>query len=115
MDYLLAVEGETHSPVLPIWQELVVGTIAFAAGQSLAFPAIALMALAGVGEAERSAASGSVTGLVDVAPAAGAFTLGAVAAVTDYAGAFLAASAVAAAGLALLTRLRPQPAAEVAR
>src|SRR5690348_15761770 len=27
---IYAAEGETHSPVLPIWQELVIGTIAFA-------------------------------------------------------------------------------------
>ena len=93
---------------------LIVGTIVFAAGQSLAFPAIALLAMARVGEAERSAVIGSVTGFVDVALAAGAFSLGAVAALTDYAGAFLAASAVAAAGLGLLLRLRPVPAPEPA-
>src|SRR5215468_2007761 len=27
---MLFAEGETHNPVLPIWQELVIGTVAFA-------------------------------------------------------------------------------------
>ena len=84
---------------------LILGTVVFAAGQSLAFPAITLIAIARTTDAERSAVIGSVTAFVDVALAVGAFVLGAVAAAADYAGAFLVASAISASGILLLARL----------
>jgi predicted MFS family arabinose efflux permease len=57
-------------------------------------------------EAERSAVVGGVTAFVDVALGLGAFTLGAVAAVTGYAGAFLVSSVIALSGLLVLVPLR---------
>ena len=101
----LAVMGAVPTSV-----GLVAGTILFGAGQSLAFPAVTLIAMARASEAERSAVIGSVTAFVDVALAFGAFALGAVAALSGYGGAFLTASAVAVAALVLvLSRLRPPP------
>ena len=98
-----------------IWQTevgMLVGTAVFAFGQSLAFPAIILLAIERTSSAERSAVVGSVTAFVDVALAGGAFTLGAVAAVAGYEGSFLAAAGVAAAALVLVARVRPAQPAE---
>ena len=84
---------------------LLVGTAIFASGQALAYPAVMLLAIARTAEAERSAVVGSVTAFVDVALGAGASTLGAVAEVAGYRGAFLVASAVAASALVPLLAL----------
>ena len=91
------------------WQTetgLLVGTAIFAVGQALSYPAAVLLAMETSSEVERSAVVGGVTAFVDVALGLGAFTLGAVAAVTGYAGAFLVASAVALSGLAALWPMR---------
>lgn len=96
--------------VMGAWQTeagLFVGTAIFALGQSLAYPAIVLLAMARAPAAERSAVVGAVTAAVDVALAAGAFVLGAAAELVGYEGAFLVAGAVAASGLLVLTRLGP--------
>jgi MFS family permease len=84
---------------------LFLGTAIFAFGQSLAYPAIVLLAMTRTPVAERSAAVGAVAAAVDVAIAAGAFTLGAAAELVGYGGAFLAAAVVAASGLLMLARL----------
>jgi MFS family permease len=84
------------------WQSvagLVVGTAIFAVGQALSYPAAVLLAMETSSEAERSAVVGGVTAFVDVALALGAFTLGAVAAFTGYAGAFFVSAFVALGGL----------------
>jgi predicted MFS family arabinose efflux permease len=65
-----------------------------------------LLAMETSSEAERSAVVGGVTAFVDVALSLGAFTLGAVAAVTGYAGAFLVASIVALGGLLVVVPRR---------
>ena len=57
-------------------------------------------------EVERSAVVGGVTAFVDVALGVGAFTLGAVAAVTGYADAFLISSVVALSGLLVVLPMR---------
>ena len=91
------------------WQTetgLLVGTAIFAVGQALSYPAAVLLAMETSSEAERSAVVGGVTAFVDVALGVGAFTLGAVAAVTGYAGAFLVSSVVALSGLAFVAPLR---------
>jgi MFS family permease len=91
------------------WQSvagLVVGTAIFAVGQALSYPAAVLLAMETSSEAERSAVVGGVTAFVDVALALGAFTLGAVAAVTGYAGAFFVSSFIALGGLLVLFPLR---------
>lgn len=92
-----------------IWQSqagLLVGTAIFAVGQALSYPAAVLLAMETSSEAERSAVVGGVTAFVDVALGLGAFTLGAVAAFTGYAGAFLVSSVVALSGLLVLVPLR---------
>jgi MFS family permease len=91
------------------WQSvagLVVGTAIFAVGQALSYPAAVLLAMETSSEAERSAVVGGVTAFVDVALALGAFTLGAVAAFTGYAGAFFVSSFIALGGLLVLFPLR---------
>jgi MFS family permease len=91
------------------WQSetgLIVGTAIFAVGQALSYPAAVLLAMETSSEAERSAVVGGVTAFVDVALSLGAFTLGAVAAVTGYAGAFLVSSVVALSGLLVVAPRR---------
>jgi MFS family permease len=91
------------------WQNetgLIVGTAIFAVGQALSYPAAVLLAMESSSEAERSAVVGGVTAFVDVALSLGAFTLGAVAAVTGYAGAFVVASVVALSGLLVVAPRR---------
>ena len=91
------------------WQTetgLLVGTAIFAVGQALSYPAAVLLAMETSSEAERSAVVGGVTAFVDVALGLGAFTLGAVAAVTGYAGAFLVSSVIALSGLLVVVPRR---------
>jgi predicted MFS family arabinose efflux permease len=93
------------------WQSmpgLLVGTVVFAAGQALMYPSAVLLAMESTTPAERSAAVGSVGAAVDVAIGLGALTLGGVAAVWGYAGAFLAAALVALSGLLAAARVRPR-------
>jgi predicted MFS family arabinose efflux permease len=95
--------------IIGAWQAgagLIVGTAIFAVGQALSYPAAVLLAMETSSDAERSAVVGGVTAFVDVALSLGAFTLGAVAAVTGYAGAFLVASIVALGGLLVVVPRR---------
>jgi MFS family permease len=101
--------------VMALWGEpagLLIGTIVFAIGQSLAYPAVTLLAIARTPEAERSAAIGAVGAAVDSALGLGAFALGTAAEVVGYDGAFLVAGAIAAAGVLVLARLGPARVAE---
>jgi MFS family permease len=91
------------------WQSttgLLVGTVVFAAGQALTYPSAVLLAMEATTTAERSATVGTVGAFVDVAIGFGALTLGGVAAVWGYGGAFLVASFVALSGLVVLVPLR---------
>ena len=91
------------------WQTetgLILGTAIFAVGQALSYPAAVLLAMETSSEAERSAVVGGVTAFVDVALSLGAFTLGAVAAFTGYAGSFVVASVVALSGLLVVAPRR---------
>ena len=91
------------------WQSttgLLVGTVVFAGGQALTYPSAVLLAMEATTAAERSATVGTVGAFVDVAIGFGAFTLGGVAAVWGYGGAFLVASFVALSGLVVLVPLR---------
>jgi MFS family permease len=91
------------------WQSttgLLVGTVVFAAGQALTYPSAVLLAMEATSTAERSATVGTVGAFVDVAIGLGAITLGGVAAVWGYGGAFLVASLVALSGLVVLLPLR---------
>ena len=91
------------------WQSttgLLVGTVVFAGGQALTYPSAVLLAMEATTAAERSATVGTVGAFVDVAIGFGAFTLGGVAAVWGYGGAFLVASFVALSGLVVIVPLR---------
>jgi MFS family permease len=91
------------------WQSttgLLVGTVIVGAGQALTYPSAVLLAMEATPTAERSATVGTVGAFVDVAIGLGAFTLGGVAAVWGYGGAFLVASLVALSGLFVLVPLR---------
>lgn len=94
--------------LMALWSEpagLIAGTVVFAIGQSLAYPAVTLLAIARTPAGERSAAIGAVGAAVDSALGLGAFALGAAAEAVGYDGAFLLAGAVAASGLLVLVRL----------
>jgi MFS family permease len=100
-----------------LWNEpagLYVGTVVFAAGQALAFPALLTLAVAGTTASERSSAVGTLTACADVGFAVGALGLGGVAALAGYEGVFLAGALSSLAGAFLLARVpraaSPRPA-----
>ena len=90
------------------WNEptgLYVGTVVFAAGQALAFPALLMLAVGGTPVSERSSVVGTFTACADLGFAIGALALGGVAAVAGYDGVFLAGALASVAGALLLARL----------
>jgi MFS family permease len=94
-----------------LWNEpagLYAGTVVFAAGQALAFPALLLLAVAGTPPSERSSVVGTFTACADVGFAIGALALGGVAAAAGYEAVFLAGALASVAGAFLLARV-PRP------
>ena len=94
-----------------LWNEpagLFAGTVVFAAGQALAFPALLMLAVDGTPLAERSSVIGTFTACADLGFAAGALILGGVAALAGYDSVFLAAALASVAGAFLLARV-PSP------
>ena len=90
---------------------LYVGTVVFAAGQALAFPALLTLAVAGTPVSERSSVVGTFTACADIGFAVGALALGGVAAFAGYESVFLAGALASIAGAILLARVpRPAPA-----
>jgi MFS family permease len=82
---------------------LVVGTVIFSAGMSLMYPALLLLALHGVPDAERASVVGTFSSFFDASQGLGAFICGmAVAAVGNDRGAFAAGAVCAIAGFVLL-------------
>jgi MFS family permease len=102
----LAMVGLTIGlTVIGLWSDapgLYIGTVVFALGQSLAFPALMVMAVQRAPAAERSSVVGSFTMFFDVALGAGAVALGAVASVTGYRGVFFVAAVGSVVALPLL-------------
>ena len=91
--------------VLAAWRSvpgLFVGAAVFAMGQALAFPALMTLAVQGTSAQERGAVVGSFTAFVDLAFGLGPVSLGAVASIVGYRGAFVTAGMVSALGLVLL-------------
>jgi MFS family permease len=78
------------------------GACVAGAGQAVAVPALGLLALRGVPEAERGAASGTFFAFFDVGVGAGGPLLGAVAAVAGAGGAIVAGAAASAAACGVL-------------
>lgn len=99
------------------------GTVVFAMGMSLMYPAMLMLALTDVPARERGAAVGTVSSFFDLSQGLGAIILGLVAALAGIRGAFVAGGLFALAALVLLRsgadpRLRRAPdhvAAELAR
>jgi MFS family permease len=81
---------------------LVVGTVVFAAGMSLMYPALLLLALDGVNEAERASVVGTFSSFFDLSQGLGAFICGAVVAFAGDRGAFATGAICALGGLAVL-------------
>jgi MFS family permease len=85
---------------------LVVGTIVWSIGHSLAFPALMSMAVKGAPVSERGAVIGTFTAFFDLAFGIGAVAAGGIVAATGYRGGFFTASIAAVAGLVLLQTRR---------
>jgi MFS family permease len=81
---------------------LFVGTVIFAVGMSMLYPAMLMLALTGVPETERGSAVGTVSSFFDLSQGVGAVLLGGVAAVAGYRGAFVGGAVLALGGLVLL-------------
>jgi MFS family permease len=95
-----------------LWNEpagLYAGTVVFACGQALAFPALLMLAVAGTPVAERSSVVGTFTACADVGFALGALGLGAVAAIGGYESVFLVGALSSLAGALLLMRVHAGP------
>jgi MFS family permease len=115
----LALFGEAAGlTIIGLWPEpegLYAGALVMASGVSLAFPALASLALSGAPDSERGSVLGTFTMAVDLGFGIGPVTLGAVAAAVGYRGSFLAAAGAAAVGLAVLVSLRARPSLSTAR
>ena len=93
------------------------GTVVFALGMSLLYPAMIMFALLDIPSSERGSAMGTVSTFFDLSQGVGAAVLGGVASVSSYRGAFVAAAMFALAGLVTLrwsARSERSPAVETA-
>lgn len=90
-----------------LWRQppgLFVGTLLFALGQSLAFPALMTLAVSASPPSERGATVATFTAFLDLGFGLGPIALGVVAGVLGYGGTFLSAAVVAVIGLLLLAQ-----------
>ncbi len=108
---MLALLGASAGiAVVALWPTvggLVAGTVVFAAGMSLMYPALLLLALTGVPDSERASVVGTFSSFFDASQGVGAFICGAVVALTGNRGAFAAGAICAAAGMLVLRAGRP--------
>jgi MFS family permease len=81
---------------------LVAGTAVFAAGMSLLYPALMLLALSAVPDHERGSVVGTFSSFFDLSQGLGALILGGVAALSGYRGAFAGGAVAAFIGVLLL-------------
>ena len=99
------VRGAMGLAVMAAWSSvagLVLGTIFFAAGMSLMYPAMLTLALTGIDDSQRASVVGTVSTFFDLSQGLGALILGGAAAVTSDQGGFLAGALLSLAGLGLL-------------
>jgi MFS family permease len=97
--------GAAGLAVMAAWASipgLILGTILFAGGMSLMYPAMLTLALTGVDDSERASVVGTVSTFFDLSAGLGALIMGGAAAITNDRGGFLSGSLLALAGLALL-------------
>ena len=95
--------------VMAVWSDpagLVLGTVIWSLGHSLAFPALMSMAVKSAPPAERGAVVGTFTAFFDLSFGVGAVAAGSIVAVAGYRGGFFSAAIAAAAGLVLLQARR---------
>jgi MFS family permease len=93
---------------------LFAGTLVFAVGHAFAFPALMTLAVNRAPAAERSSVVGTFSACAEIGFAAGAISLGAVAAVAGYASVFVVCSAAPLLGTLVLARTpAPMPTAAV--
>ena len=95
--------------LIALWADpvgLVLGTIVWSLGHSLAFPALMSMAVKNAPSSERGAVIGTFTAFFDLAFGLGAVSAGTIVAAIDYPGGFLSSSLAALAGLVLLRERR---------
>ena len=91
--------------VIATWQTiagLLLGTVVFASGMSLMYPALLVLALDGVREAERGSVVGTISTFFDASQGVGALVCGAVVHFTGNGGAFTTGAICALIGLAVL-------------
>lgn len=91
----------TGMVIMALWGSiagLLVGTVFLAAGASLLYPALLLLALGGAPETERASVVGTFSSFFDLSQGLGSLIVGGVAAVTSYQGAFGAGAVFAAFG-----------------
>jgi MFS family permease len=97
--------GGTGLLIVWLWSSaagLYAGTVVFAVGMSLLFPALLTLALQGVDERERASVVGTFSTFFDLSQGLGALILGVVAQTGGYGATFAAGSLAAYVGLALL-------------
>ncbi len=97
--------GAIGTAVMAAWGTvagLVVGTVLYAAGMSLMYPALLLLALSGVDDSERASVVGTFSSFFDLSQGLGALICGAVAAVAGYRGAFATGAVLSCAGFLYL-------------
>ena len=99
---MLAAVGIGIIAAWPTVAGLIVGTVVFAGGMSLMYPALLLLALDGVSDAERASVVGTFSSFFDASQGLGALICGAVVAVTGNRGAFTTGAVTAVLGLVLL-------------
>ena len=102
---LALIGGASGLAVMAAWPSvagLILGTVLFAGGMSLMYPAMLTLALTGIDDSERASVVGTVSTFFDLSQGLGALILGGAAAVTNDRGGFLAGSLLACLGLALL-------------
>jgi MFS family permease len=88
-----------------VWQSsagLFLATIVIAVGSSFLYPSLLLLALRGVPESQRGSVVGTFSAFFDFASGAAGISLGGIAALTSYPGAFAASAALAAVAMVLL-------------
>ncbi len=100
----LAFSG-TGILIIAMWPTivgLVAGTVVFACGMSLLYPALLVLALVGIKDTERASVVGTFSSFFDLSSGFGAAIAGVIAELTGYRGAFAVAGITCLAGLPLL-------------
>jgi predicted MFS family arabinose efflux permease len=110
----LAAVGIGVVAAWPTVSGLIVGTVILAGGMSLMYPALLLLALTGVSDADRASVVGTFSSFFDASQGVGAFICGVAAAIAGNRGAFAIGAITATLGFFLLRRGQGAPTVAVA-